>query len=501
MSLYRENKPRSGLVSKTMLVVFLWVVSLSLWAENAVTTADPTISTDYLALQLLPMTKDELAIEAEGWRDLLRSKVLAITSAEIAARKSSETITEKKTAEEKKAQVSGDSAAEITESEELEKEKARQKRQKILEGMNALREEKAIVYDRFITVLDAYGLKGGDTDEYRKYAEAVSGITVEMSDSDATWGAIKGWVNSTEGGLKWALRALQFVGIMLAFWMLARFCGALAERATKRSTTMSGLLKTFLDKFVRRGVIFVGLLVALSTLGFNVSALVALVGGGAFIIGLALQDTLGNFAAGMMLLFYRPFDVGDIVEVGGISGQVDNVSLVSTTIRSFDNKVILVPNKQVWGQVITNSTASHQRRVDLIFGIGYDDDIDKAKSILEDIVAAHDLVLDTPEPVIELHTLGESSVDFVCRPWSKTEDYWRVYWDITKRVKEAFSAADINIPYPQRDVHIYPVAEAKTSSSNAESPSSHQSHNTGISPLDGVEDDSAAIEDSTDKSV
>jgi small conductance mechanosensitive channel len=190
-------------------------------------------------------------------------------------------------------------------------------------------------------------------------------------------------------------------------------------------------------------------------LGINLGALLAFVGGGAFIIGFALQDTLGNFAAGMMLLLYRPFDVGDAVELGTVLGKVDNVSLVNTTIRTFDNKVVLVPNKQVWGQVITNITGANERRVDLTFGISYEDDVDKAEAILKDIVSTHPLVLKEPAPTVELDTLGASSVDFICRPWAKTSDVGRVRWDITKRVKKAFDAAAITIPCPQHKVHVH----------------------------------------------
>jgi small conductance mechanosensitive channel len=172
-------------------------------------------------------------------------------------------------------------------------------------------------------------------------------------------------------------------------------------------------------------------------------------------VGFALQDTLGNFAAGLMLLIYRPFDVSDVVDVGGVSGKVDKVSLVSTTIRTFDNKVVLVPNKRVWGEVITNSSASGRRRVDMVFGIGYDDDTEKARTLLERIVNEHELVLKDPEPAIQLHELADSSVNFICRPWTKTADYWTVYWDVTKQVKTEFDANNISIPYPQQDVHIH----------------------------------------------
>ena len=147
--------------------------------------------------------------------------------------------------------------------------------------------------------------------------------------------------------------------------------------------------------------------------------------------------------------------MGDIVDAGGVSGKVDSMNLVSTHIRTFDNKVMIVPNNQIWGDVITNATGSEERRVDLVFGIGYEDDIGKAQAILEEVVRVHELVLDDPEPVIRVHELADSSVNFVCRPWTRTDDYWTVYWDITRRVKEEFDRQGVSIPFPQRDVHVY----------------------------------------------
>jgi len=197
---------------------------------------------------------------------------------------------------------------------------------------------------------------------------------------------------------------------------MATIVGNIVRKATELDVGMSDLLKQFINKTVRRTVMAIGLLVALGTIGVNVGAILALVGGSAFVIGFALQDTLGNFAAGLMLLMYRPFDVGDVVDVGGTTGKVDQVSLVNTTIRTFDNKIILVPNQSVWGQTIVNATASSTRRVDLVFGISYDDDYDKAREILEGIIENHEKILKDPEPVVRLHELADSSVNFVCRP-------------------------------------------------------------------------------------
>ena len=157
----------------------------------------------------------------------------------------------------------------------------------------------------------------------------------------------------------------------------------------------------------------------------------------------------------MMILFYKPFDVGDVVEAGTVFGTVSHMSLVNTTILTLDNQTLVVPNNKIWGDVIKNLNSQSERRVDMVFGIGYADDIPKAERVLQSIVSAHDAVLEEPEPVVRLHELGDSSVNFVVRPWVKSEDYWTVYWDVTREVKMRFDAEGISIPFPQRDVHLY----------------------------------------------
>jgi small conductance mechanosensitive channel len=147
--------------------------------------------------------------------------------------------------------------------------------------------------------------------------------------------------------------------------------------------------------------------------------------------------------------------VGDLIEAGGAFGKVSHMSLVNTTILTVDNQTLVLPNSKIWGDIIKNVTAQQQRRVDMVFGIGYGDDIPKAENILTEIIASHEKVLDDPEPVVRLHTLGESSVDFIVRPWVKTDDYWDVYWDVTRAVKMRFDEEGVSIPFPQRDVHIF----------------------------------------------
>ena len=156
-----------------------------------------------------------------------------------------------------------------------------------------------------------------------------------------------------------------------------------------------------------------------------------------------------------MILLYRPYDVGDLVEEGGMVGKVDKMSLVSTSLLTLDNQLIVIPNNKIWGGVIKNVTAQTIRRVDLVFGISYSDDIPKAERVLAAILTYHERVLDDSEPMVRLHTLGASSVDFVVRPWVKVDDYWDVYWDVTRTVKLRFDEEGVSIPFPQRDVHVY----------------------------------------------
>jgi len=334
----------------------------------------------------------------------------------------------------------------------------------LLVNITKLREEQSALIDRFNVVLKALKAKGGDVEEYEKYVTAVSGIGVDMEsikDISAFRIMITGWLKSSEGGMKWLKNIIFFLLTLLAFYILARILGSLTLKAVSKSKRFSDLLKDFFVNVVRKTVMIFGIVVALSMLEIEITPFIATLGVAGFILGFALQGTLSNFASGLMILMYRPYDVGQVIEAAGMKGKVDSMNLVSTTIKTFDNQIVIVPNGEIWGGVITNVTGSDTRRVDMKFGISYSDDIAKAAKILEDIVSNHELVLKDPEPVVKLHELGDSSVNFICRPWSKTPDYWTVYWDVTRTVKERFDAEGVSIPFPQRDVHIHQTAKGK----------------------------------------
>ena len=325
----------------------------------------------------------------------------------------------------------------------------------LIEHATDLMAERTALIDRFNVVLEELKAKGGETKEYDDYIKAVSGIKVDVTDAGATWTTISGWLMSAEGGLRWAMNIAQFIVILIVFYLLSIGASKAAKKAFSKSKNISSLLQEFFVVSARRLVLFIGFFVGLSALEVNIGPVLAIIGAAGFVIAFALQNSLSNFASGILMLIYRPFDVSDVINVAGVLGKVESMNLLSTQLRTPDNQFVVVPNNSVWGDVITNVTGITQRRVDLVFGIGYGDDIDKAQKVLEEIVNGHALVLKEPKAIVKLHELADSSVNFICRPWAKPENYWDVYWDITREVKRRFDAEGISIPFPQRDVHLY----------------------------------------------
>jgi small conductance mechanosensitive channel len=310
-----------------------------------------------------------------------------------------------------------------------------------------------------LDIMDAMGLPTG---EYRAQLvtatqDFVSGLLdarVMARLLQGTWTRVAAWF--TDSGPRVLLKMVAVVVIMLLGWLAAR----VARRATARAldstrANISQLLRRTLVKLAFNAVMALATMIALSQLGINLGPIFAGLGVVGFILGFAMQDSLSNLASGMMILIYRPYDVGDLVDIAGAFGRVENMSMVSTSILTLDNQKLVVPNSKIWGDVIKNVTDQHVRRVDMVFGISYSDDIAKAERILNAILAENPRVLDDPEPMVRLHSLGESSVDFVVRPWVRTDDYWEVHWEVTREVKVRFDAEGVSIPFPQRDVHLY----------------------------------------------
>jgi small conductance mechanosensitive channel len=316
-----------------------------------------------------------------------------------------------------------------------------------------------------------------DSAEYQKILiESTGAVTVSAIDSDIAGELVARWASDlregvADNGARIAFATFLFIVIVSIFWGLSRFVGKVVRHAVEAPhLRFSQLLKRMLVSLSTSSVLVIGLLIALSQLGIEVAPMLTGLGIAGFVLGFALQDTLGNFAAGVMVLLYRPYDVGDMIDcAAGVFGTVSHMSLVSTTILTIDNKTLIVPNSKIWGDVITNVSAQAIRRVDLEFGIGYGDDIPHAEEVLWSIIKDHPKVLEDPEPAVKVHSLGDSSVNFVVRPWVASDDYWDVYWDLTREVKLRFDREGVSIPFPQRDVHFYSTKSETEESAQDES--------------------------------
>lgn len=338
--------------------------------------------------------------------------------------------------------------------------------QGLKDTLAVITEQLAVSRVSFSLTVELLNQLGFDASFYQQTLLKLGGqITTDLLDVSILTGMMNRLLDQAseylfEHGGEWIFKILLLLAIYYVFKTLAKLATkVLTKSLNSGKLNLSSLMKKMIISSVSRLIMILGMFIALAQFGISLAPILAGLGVAGFIIGFALQDTLSNFASGMMILIYRPYDVGDLVEVGGgVFGKVESMNLVSTTILTIDNQTLVIPNSKIWGDVIKNVTSQKLRRVDLVFGIGYSDDIEQTEAVLTELVLAHPMVLKDPEPVIKLHVLNESSVDFVVRPWVKTEDYWDVYWDLTRQVKMRFDKDGITIPFPQRDVHFYPVA-------------------------------------------
>ncbi len=241
--------------------------------------------------------------------------------------------------------------------------------------------------------------------------------------------------------------------ILLGRWLAGLLTG-IAEKGMRKSR-LDTTLVNFLGKLVYITLLVFVVIAALNQLGIDTTSAAAVVGAAGLAIGLSLKDQISAFAAGAMLIIFRPFKPGDFVEAAGLSGVIEEINITHTLMRSGDNKQLIVPNNEIWGSAITNYNSKPTRRIDLLIGVSYDADLRQCRTVLEQVIAKQDRILEEPQPVIAVHELGDNSVNFVVRPWVKTADYWDVRWVLTEEIKLALDDANIGIPYPQRDVHLY----------------------------------------------
>ena len=254
--------------------------------------------------------------------------------------------------------------------------------------------------------------------------------------------------------IPWGLRIVSALAIFLIGRWIIKILVGFAESLMNKAR-LDKILTTFMGNILYTILLVVVIIAALDQLGIQTTSLLAVFGAAGLAIGLALKDSLSNFSSGVMLIIFRPFKAGDTVETAGIIGVVEEVRIFSTILRTGDNREIIVPNSLIYGGPIINVSARATRRIDLVFGIGYDDDLRKAKQLIEAAFAADKRILDDPAAAISIAELADSSVNINARPWVNTPDYWKVRSDLLENIKLAFDSNGITIPYPQRDVHMH----------------------------------------------
>ena len=259
-----------------------------------------------------------------------------------------------------------------------------------------------------------------------------------------------------------AFYGLNIVAAILIF-VVGRWIARALRNMIKRMMTKGNvdeILVSFVGNLTYIALFAFVIIAALNQLGIQTTSFIAIIGAAGLAIGLALQGSLANFAAGVLMIIFRPFQVGDYIEGAGVAGAVEKVQIFTTQLKTPDNKTIIIPNAKIMGDNITNYSAKDTRRVDMVIGVGYGDDLKKVREILEDILAKDHRILKDPAPTIGVLELGDNSVNFAVRPWVKRDDYWGAYFDVTETVKRRFDEEGISIPYPQRDVHLYEYKEA-----------------------------------------
>ncbi len=274
---------------------------------------------------------------------------------------------------------------------------------------------------------------------------------LQVPDFGVDWARLYGEVQMV--GVDFGIKLIAAIAIFFIGRMVARFVTKGIGKVMQ-SRDVDEILESFVSNLVYWALMMFVIIAAINQIGVQTTSLIAIIGAAGLAVGLALQGSLANFAAGVLIVMFRPYRVGDFVEAAGVAGSVVQVQLLTTILKTVDNKQIVVPNGQIMGGIITNFSANETRRVDLVIGISYDDDIDKARATIQDLVDTDDRILKDPACLIAVSELADSSVNFVVRPWVKTADYSAVNFGLTEAIKKRFDKEGISFPYPQQDVHL-----------------------------------------------
>ena len=275
---------------------------------------------------------------------------------------------------------------------------------------------------------------------------------ITMPDLGVNWAEL--WTQVQSTGVSFLVKVAIAIVIFVVGRIVAR---AIANgiRKLMHAQEVDKILETFVSNLAYWAMMTFVIIAAITQLGIATTSLIAIMGAAGLAVGLALQGSLANFAAGVLIVMFRPYRVGDYVEVAGIAGSVLQVQILTTVLKTGDNKQIVVPNAQIMGSIITNYSANDTRRVDMVIGVSYEDDIDKVRATIKELVAADDRILSDPECLIAVAELADSSVNFNVRPWVRSSDYSGVKFDLTEAIKKRFDKEGISFPFPQQDVHLY----------------------------------------------
>ncbi|EGN74711.1 small-conductance mechanosensitive channel [Idiomarina sp. A28L] len=266
--------------------------------------------------------------------------------------------------------------------------------------------------------------------------------------------AMTWFAENQEAILLFAGKFVVALAIVIGGFVISRILtGGMKKRLHK--SKIDNAVVSFMAGIIRTIIIIASILMALSHVGVQTTSFIAILGAAGLAVGLALQGSLSNFASGVMIMIYRPFKSGDYVDAGGIAGTVERIELFITILKTPDNKIVMVPNSKITSSEITNFSQEPIRRVDMLIGVSYNADLKKTKEVLMEVISSDERMLTDPAPRVSVTALNDSSVDFIVRPWVKSEDYWPMYWDSMERIKNALDANGIGIPYPQMDVHLH----------------------------------------------
>ncbi|MEO1560436.1 MAG: mechanosensitive ion channel family protein [Cyanobacteria bacterium J06632_19] len=324
--------------------------------------------------------------------------------------------------------------------EELEKKAEADSKLKnqLVANVTEAQSERTAIVDRFKVVLDELELKGGDAKSYKQYIQAINTVEVDLQDTEGIGVRLIGWLQSGEGGLRWAINLAKFVGIVLASIIISQILAIFLKRFLVKFDNVSALMREFAIMLVKRGGVVVGFMLALTALEISLGPILALLGGASFVLAFALQSNLGNFASGLMMMLYKPFDVGDEVKINGIWGNVADVTLANTKIKGWQGQLFSIPNNVVWSGTIETLTQGETRGVTLLLRISLEEDLQRVHNLIVEILKSHPKVLQDPAPSTFVWQIEEYFISLYVSAWATKEDFWGVHADAVRMIQERF---------------------------------------------------------------